>query len=79
MSHVMPGKIVSGSGDTYQVELWPDGLKQKSEIKEVKQLQISPNETIPIGTKMLVVKMNADEYFMQVPVYGPKASAAWSD
>lgn len=77
---VFIGKIVSGTGDTYQVQLYTSGkdtVPLTPSTVTVKQLQIDASEQIPVNTWVIVVlgaKDNGDgtttpEYTMQVPVY----------
>lgn len=65
---MIPGLIESGTGDTYQVKLFPTNLSEFTTTVEVKQLQIDENETIPIDTWVTVSK-HGDGYIMQVPVW----------
>jgi hypothetical protein len=66
----IPGRIVSGGpGDTYTVSLYENGLAGGvTATVPVKQLQIDPAETIPVGTWTLVSKIGSG-YVMQVPVW----------
>ncbi len=67
----VPGKIVSGEGDTYSVLLYPNGKNREPDPPTsvtVTQLQIDPNSTIPEGTWALVVE-TGDGYAMQVPMW----------
>lgn len=63
-----PGKIISGSGSSYQVDVYEDGLTESPTRRTVTQLQIDSSETIPANTWALVGKIG-DEYFMAVPVW----------
>lgn len=65
----VPGKILSGSGSSYTVELYANG-PSKASTKEVTvtQLQIDSGETIPAGTWTFVSQIG-DGHFMQVPVW----------
>jgi hypothetical protein len=66
----VPGQIVSGSGDTYDVDLYEKGVAAGvTKTVSVTQLQIDPAETINAGTWTLVTQAG-DGYFMQVPVWG---------
>lgn len=62
-----PGKIVSGSGANYKVQLYPDGVTPKSTVDAV-QLQIDPAEKIPAGTWVSATKVGA-KYVLFVPVW----------
>lgn len=64
----IPGKVVSGSGDTYVMTLYPNGLSGDTETATVKQLQIASGSSIPADT-WAVVSVSGDEYVMQVPVW----------
>jgi hypothetical protein len=61
--------VVSGSGDTYQVTVYPNGLSGATETVEVTQLQIDAAETIPAGTWAMVTQLADGAYTMQVPVW----------
>lgn len=73
------GKIIGqDEGDTYFVELYPNGISgEASETVSVRQAQIDPEEIIPSGTWTVVLLGTVDngdgttspEYVMQVPVY----------
>ena len=67
----IPGKIVSGSEATYQVELYPDGPNHPaaSEV-EVTQLQIADGYSFPVDMWVFVFRAGA-EYYMQAPVWIP--------
>jgi len=63
---VCPGVVVSGTGDTYRVRLYPNGLNDASSggstlTETVKQLQIATAETIPAGTWALVWRYTESE------------------
>ncbi len=58
---VFLGSVVSGSGSTYKVNLG-------NKVVTVTQAQINADETIPAGTKALVLK-SGNSYAMQVPVW----------
>lgn len=45
-----PGKVLSGTGDTYQVAAYTSGLDEAPEVVEVKQLSINASATIPADT-----------------------------
>ena len=64
-----PGQVVSGSGSTYQVNVYPAGTGGAAVLVSVKQLQIDPAETIPAGTWTTVVQTSDGSYSMQVPVW----------
>ena len=68
-SSVFAGKIVSGTGSTYQVDVFENGISRPAIRRTVKQLQINSAATIPAGTQALVVKGADGKYFMQVPVW----------
>lgn len=61
--HAFTGTVQSGSGSSYQV-LLDDGTTQA-----VTQLQIDAAETIPAGTRAVVVKNSSGVYQMQVPIW----------
>lgn len=63
-----PGKVVSGTGDTYEVDVYADGLASPPVRRTVTQLQIAPDETIPAGTWALVAQSGGG-FVMQVPVW----------
>jgi hypothetical protein len=65
----IPGEVVSGSGDTYTVTIYPNGLLGTTENVTVTQLQIDAGETIPAGTWAIVTQMGDGEYAMVVPVW----------
>lgn len=69
----IPGKVLSGEGDTYQVALYPKGPDGPSQDVEVRQLMIAEGEIIPEDTWVMVSKLKNEadetEYFMQVPVW----------
>ena len=54
------GTVVSGTGATYSVTL------NTGPTVSVTQLQIDPTETIPAGTKVIVIQI-ASLYYMAVP------------
>lgn len=64
-----PGKILSGTGDTYQVEVYEDGVSGEATTRSVTQLSISASEKIEANTWVFVGK-TGDDYFMQHPVWG---------
>jgi hypothetical protein len=63
-----PGKILSGSGDTYSVAVYESGLAGEPKTRVVKQLQIDPAETIQENTWVMVGKVG-NSFFMMVPVW----------
>jgi hypothetical protein len=69
----LPGVVVSGTGDSYEVDVYEDGLDLPATRRTVRQLQIDSSETIPEGTWAVVNKMTLpsgeDFYFMQVAVF----------
>jgi hypothetical protein len=73
---VYPGEIVSGSGDTYTVKIWKQGMSEASTNVEAKQMMIDPSDQIPATTKCHVVmnttKSGTKEYTIQVPVWTPE-------
>ncbi len=70
---VYPGMVAGGSGGTYTVNIYKQGLTGPATGVQVKQLQIAGGENIPTGTWALVSKgvnsAGAVEYTMQVPVW----------
>ena len=64
-----PGKIQSGTGKTYQVQLYENG-KNKPTTRTVtaEQMQIDSSETIPKDTYVFVFQAGT-EYLIQVPVW----------
>lgn len=78
-SSTFPGKVLSGSGNTYSVRIYTKGINNAGTVVQVKQLQISNDETIPPDTWCLVAKVTytkdqltkqkITEYYMQVPVW----------
>jgi len=56
------GRVLGGSGDTYQV------LLSNGSAVTATQLQIEASETIPVDTYAIVVQVG-NAYFMQVPVW----------
>ena len=65
---VFPGKVLSGTGDTYQVAIYRGGLSRDPTTVTVKQLQIDSAETIPVNTWATVFLLKG-VYHMQVPVW----------
>ncbi len=64
-----PGVVVSGGpGDSYQVNVYENGLSEAPIERTVTQLSIAADATIPVGTWALVGKVG-ETYFMQVPVW----------
>lgn len=63
----IPGRILSGSGSTYQVRLYPDSVAPGATVA-VTQLQIAVGESVPAGTWVIVTKAGS-RYVMQVPVW----------
>lgn len=71
------GQVVSGTGDTYQVELFADAqLAVSMGVVEVHQGQIDSDEQIPSGTVTPVLGypvtaagVTTAQYVMQVPVW----------
>jgi hypothetical protein len=63
-----PGRVISGSGSTYQVAVYESGLSGAPTTRTVTQLQIAEGEAVPAGTWAIVGKVGAS-YFMQVPVW----------
>jgi hypothetical protein len=73
----MPGMVTGGSGSTYQVTVYPEGLNGSSESVSVTQMSIDPNATIPPSTWTTVVKNGTGSkasYAMMVPVWGQDPS-----
>ena len=68
-SNVFAGEIVSGSGDTYTVNVYENGLSSGAVTRSVRQLQIDSGDTIPAGTWAMIGKGKDGSYFMQVPVW----------
>lgn len=66
-----PGVVVSGGpGDTYDVEIFENGVTQAStRTVSVKQLQIHADATIPAGSSAVVHLGPDGAFFMQVPVW----------
>jgi hypothetical protein len=65
----IPGAIVSGSGDTYQVTLYENGITEDAtKTVEVKQLQITGDD-LDAGTEVVVYLGSDGVYFMQHPVW----------
>lgn len=60
----LPGSIVSGTGNTYLVNLTGPPAKTVT----VTQLQIDPSATIPAGTSVIVYQVGT-KYVMLVPVW----------
>lgn len=65
---VFPGQITSGTADTYEVDVYENGLGEGAVSRSVKQLQIAGDAEIPSGTWSVIGKVG-EEYFMQVPVW----------
>lgn len=63
-----PGVVVSGTGASYTVAVYEDGLSSPPTNRAVTQLSIAVSETIPAGTWWTIGKVGND-YFMQVPVW----------
>ncbi len=70
------GRILSGTGDTYQVELFANPADGSFATVTVTQLQIDEDEQIPAGTwtKVTIFPVTSGgvttaNYFMQVPVW----------
>lgn len=74
---VFPGKITSGTGDTYTVDIYENGLDGEATSVTVTQMQIDGDSEIPVDSWAAVLKntyTNDDgdsitEYTMQVPVW----------
>ncbi len=64
-----PGKVLSGTGTSYEVEIYPSGLSGDTETVTVTQLQIDASETIPADTWAMVSQQADGTYTMQVPVW----------
>ena len=63
-----PGVVLSGTGDSYQVNIYPNGLAASPTEVTVTQLQIDPSAEIPAGTWALVTTAGG-AYYMAVPVW----------
>lgn len=64
-----PCKVVSGSGSTYTVTLYPDGSTGEAGSNvTATQMQIASGETIPAGSWGFVTKLGSS-YFMQFAVW----------
>jgi hypothetical protein len=65
-----PGEVVSGGPGPgpYTVAVSLNGMDEAAENKQVTQLQIHHDASIPPTTKVLVGKDKKGKYFMQVPV-----------
>lgn len=73
----MPGQITGGSGNTYQVDVYLNGLNGNKKNVTVTQMSIDPNATIPTGTWTTVVQSGTKSnlsYSMMVPVWGADPS-----
>ena len=53
---VFMGTVVSGSGDTYQVTIYPNGRSQPGQTVTATVPQIATGETVPAGTAVLVIQ-----------------------
>lgn len=68
-ANVFPGEVVSGSGNTYLVDLYENGPSSPStKTVTVTQLQIHEDSDVPAGTWVMVA-LNGSQYSMQVPVW----------
>ena len=71
----LPGRVVGQSDDTtkYGVMIYPYGLDGEGRVITAKQLQITENEIVPVGTWVIVVRLRDPDdnirYYMQVPVW----------
>jgi hypothetical protein len=63
-----PGVVVSGSGDTYEVDVYESGLNESPTRRTVTQLQIAEDAEIPAGTWAMIGSAG-ESMFMQVPVW----------
>lgn len=63
-----PGKVLSGSGSSYQVAVYESGLSSEPTTRTVTQLSIAEGEVVPADTWALVGQ-SGEAYFMQVPVW----------
>lgn len=72
-TRIWPCEILSGSGDTYTVQVYKQGFPGPSTNLEVKQLQIDGSEQIAAGTRWYVIEnvtlKGEVSYTMQVPVW----------
>jgi hypothetical protein len=65
----IPGKVLGGSGNEYEVEIYPEGLDGEPLTVNVLQLQIdSTGGDIAPDTWVIVTKVKGS-YYMQVPVW----------
>jgi hypothetical protein len=64
-----PGRVVSGSGNTYQVDVYQTSLAASPVLRTVTQLDILAGESIAPGTWVVVGTLGAG-FFMQSPVWG---------
>jgi hypothetical protein len=71
LSGIYAGTVVSGTGDTYTVQLFNDDGSSKGNFT-VKQLKIDPAETIKPGERA-IVGTRGTTFFMQVAVWGDPA------
>lgn len=62
-----PGRVVAGSGDTYEVAVYTRGFSHAHTRLQVLQLQDAPGEPIPEGTWALVWEAGG-RWYMRVPV-----------
>jgi len=67
--NAVPGKILSGAGDVYTVEIYPDGRDALPQRVTVTQLDIDLLETIPPGVWAICVQTSDGQWWMQVPVW----------
>lgn len=74
-SSVYPGVVTGGSGSTYTMNIYKNGLSGPTESVSVKQLQIT-GDSVPTGTWALVAKgtktvagVPTPEYTMQIPIW----------
>lgn len=65
----LPGQVVSGSGASYIIDTFPNGLSSAAVRVNATQAGIDPAATIPVGTWGPVVRAGA-QYVMLFPLWG---------
>lgn len=71
----IPGQIQSGSGTSYQVKIFPNGLSKASKTVTATCLQIASSETIPVGTWVSILNTKTattggtDEYWFNIGIW----------
>lgn len=67
-SNAFPAEVVSGSGSTYVVDTYPNGVNMAA-VRVNAAPWPEPDDIIPAGTKIFVVRTQDGSHYIQVPTW----------